>query len=64
MMRYEDATADDLRRLLTFMDEMNPQGHVMKEIRIWIDGEPEFMDMTAMLDHFTGMVDATEDTVL
>lgn len=64
MLRFEDATADDLRRLLRFIDDMNPQGHVMKEIQVWISGTPEFGDMDAMLAHFTTMVNESEDSVL
>lgn len=64
MLRYENATPEDLRRLLRFIDDMNPQGHVMKEIELWVTGTPEFIDMNAMLNHFTTMVNESEDTVL
>jgi hypothetical protein len=63
-MKFEDATAEDLERLIQFIDENNPQGHVMKEIRIWVHGTAEFADMNSMLLHFTRMVDDSEDSVL
>jgi len=63
-MKFEDATADDLRRLIQFIDEKNPQGHVMKELEIWVGGVPEFKDMDTMLMHFHTMVDEPEDSVL